>query len=339
MKDSLKIVYIGNKGHHSANVNSSIKGDARFITVAVAPGDNEEDIGGFYEYLQKDNPQIKKYQSYKNMLECENPHVAVVSPRFDLTAKICIECAKRKIHIIAEKPVALNTEELNELEKSVNDNGISFMAMHFLRYQGAFYQAIQAIKKGEIGEVRLINAQKSYKLGKRDEFFKKHETYGGTIPWVGIHGLDWIYSVTGPVFEKVFASQSTTGNMGHGDLEASCLCHFVLKNGVAASLSIDYLRPSAAQTHGDDRLRVVGTTGVAEVRDGLLTIINENGSAASEIQKDENIVLRFMEEVMGGKACPLTSKEIFYITKVALCARDAAQCGAVLDIKMKGESV
>ncbi len=332
MKDKLTIVYIGNKGHHSANVNGSINGDARFITVAVAPGSSDEDISGFYEYLKETNPHIKMYESYKQMLDCENPDVAVISPRFDLTAKICMECAGRNIHIIAEKPVALNLEELSELEKTVKENKVSFMAMHFLRFQGAFYQAMQTVKKGEIGEVRLVNAQKSYKLGKRDEFFKKRETYGGTIPWVGIHGLDWIYSVTGPHFEKVFASHSTVGNMGHGDLEASCLCNFVLKDGVCASLSVDYLRPTKAPTHGDDRLRVVGTTGVLEVKDRVLTIINENGIRTFENLQDENIVLSFLEGISEGKNCELTSDEIFYITKVALYARDAARSAQVLDI-------
>lgn len=333
MKDKLKIVYIGNKGHHSANVNSAIKGDVRFNTTAVAPGDLDEDIDGFYEYLQEDSPDIKKYYSYQEMLQNEKPDVAVISPRFDLTAKICMECARRKIHIIAEKPVALNLKDLSSLEKAVKESGVCFTAMHFLRFQGEFYGAIQAVKRGEIGQVRLVNAQKSYKLGKRDDFFKNKETYGGTIPWVGIHGLDLIYSVTGPIFTKVYASQSTVGNMNHGDLEASCLCHFTLENGVAASLSIDYLRPAEALTHGDDRLRVVGTEGIVEVKDGILTITNGKGINVPDTPNDENIVMGFLEEVMGKKECELPAEEIFYITKVALIAREAAQREEVLIIK------
>ena len=37
-----------------------------------------------------------------------------------------------------------------------------------------------------------------------------------------------------------------------------------MRNGGVASVTLDYLRPAAAPTHGDERLRIAGTRGVIE---------------------------------------------------------------------------
>lgn len=323
----LKIAYIGNKGYHSDNVNGATRGDNRFVACAVAGGTKDEDMTAFCEYIRKDHPDAKYYPDYIEMLDKEKPDVAVISPRFDLTAKVCMDCAKRGVHIFAEKPVATNIKELEELEKVIKDSGVRFVAMHFLRLGGAFYQAICAVKNGEIGEVRMVNAQKSYKLGQRQDFYKKRKTYGGTIPWVGIHGIDWIYTIVGKPCVKVSALQSRIGNNNHGELESTCLCQFTFEDEVIASLAIDYLRPAEAPTYSDDRVRIVGTEGVIEVRDGKLYITDHEGLKTPEITKGKNLAMEFLEGILNNTECEITSKEIFEITKLALAAQQAADSG------------
>ena len=56
-------------------------------------------------------------------------------------------------------------------------------------------------------------------------------------------------------------------NGGYGDLEATSQLMMTMQGGVCAQVSADYLRPANAPTHGDDRVRVVGTESVLEVRD------------------------------------------------------------------------
>ena len=92
-----------------------------------------------------------------------------------------------------------------------------------------------------------------------DTFFRTRSSYGGTIPWVGIHAIDWIRWFAGREFVTVRASHSTRHNFDHDELEVTALCHFTLEQDVFASANIDYLRPRGAPTHGDDRVRVAGT--------------------------------------------------------------------------------
>ena len=57
------------------------------------------------------------------------------------------------------------------------------------------------------------------------------------------------------------------GTTAHPDFPAcGSQAAFVLTmhNGGVASVTLDYLRPEAAPTHGDERLRIAGSRGVIE---------------------------------------------------------------------------
>ncbi|MBQ4517633.1 MAG: Gfo/Idh/MocA family oxidoreductase [Clostridia bacterium] len=326
----LKIVYIGARGGHSKEINEATRGDKRFVCCGVAAGDADEDIKVYYGYIVKDHPEAKLYEDYLEMLDIEKPNVAVVSPKFGDTAKVCIECAKRGIHIMTEKPVATTRDDLTILKETVKENNVHLMAMHFLHYTGPYYEAICAVRQGKIGEVRMVNAQKSYKLYQRDDFYKKRESYGGTIPWVGVHALDWIYAIINKPCVKVSACQSTVGNNGHGDLETTCLCQYIFEEEVMASLQIDYLRPDFASTHSDDRLRIVGTKGVLEVREGKLHCITESVDTVTIPETKKDLVLEFLEEVLGGTKGELRPEDIFAVTELALAAQEAADNGGIV---------
>src|SRR5690606_40743306 len=92
-------------------------------------------------------------------------------------------------------------------------------------------------------------------------FFKTRKNYGGTIPWVGSHAIDWLHWFSGEEFQAVYATHSSLYNREHGDLEVSALCQFKFSNEVMGSVNIDYLRPQNAPSHDDDRIRVAGTQG------------------------------------------------------------------------------
>ena len=80
-------------------------------------------------------------------------------------------------------------------------------------HSAIFQAAREAVQQGAIGEPILISSQKSYKYGaKRPWFYKERRTYGGTIPWVGIHALDYMKWVSGQKYTYVAAYE---GNKAH----------------------------------------------------------------------------------------------------------------------------
>jgi predicted dehydrogenase len=299
----MKICFIGACGHSSqAYKYLKTRQDAEFA--GFAPGSSHE------TKMPKFAENMPYFADYQRMLAEVKPDLAVVSPVFGLTASVILECAKRKIDVFSEKPVATTLEDLEKVEKAVAESGIRFCAMHYLRYDPAFYTGAKLVKDGAVGDVQLITAQKSYKYGTRPEWYQDPDLYGGTIPWVGIHAIDWIYHFTGKRFLSVATQKAG---------EMAAVCQFSLEGGAIGAMNLDFYRPAGAATHGDDRVRCVGTEGVLEVQGGKITLITP--TETREIQPEPAPEL--LEEFLAGGAIP--PEELFYLTRVALIARDGGK--------------
>ena len=178
------------------------------------------------------------------------------------------------------------------------------------------------VKDGAVGEVQMLTAQKSYKYGTRPAWYSERTLYGGTIPWVGIHAIDWIYHFS----RKKFLSASAE-SIGKSP-ETAVLCRFSMEDGVIASINLDYHRPASAPTHGDDRIRVVGTAGVLEVMGGRIHLMNAEGDSVLTPTDAPELLEEFLED---GEYPP--ASEILYLTRVALLARESSDTNTIVRIE------
>jgi len=327
----MKVCIIGTRGHHKY-VFEGLRQmpDVHLIGISAGVSEDSVDKLNSWSHEYRQTPVI--FDNYGAMLDQQQPDIVVVCGPFELHAQMCIDAFERGMHVFCEKPVALTRQELDTLRRAYEHADAHFSAMMGLRYDPAFYTAWQAVRNGAVGTVRLMDARKSYRLGERPAYYHTRTTYGGTIPWVGSHAIDWIYWFSGKAFETVYATHSTQHNYNNGDLEMSALCHFTLSNEVFAAASIDYLRPSNAPTHGDDRIRIAGTDGVIEVRGGQVFLINN--STAGEVilppQCERQIFKDFVEGIQGRTAHLIGADDIWAVTEACLLARQSADEGTVL---------
>ncbi len=328
----MRIAMIGASGHGAAFcIPGQYLPEREFV--AVAPGSCGESVLGMAEQLRSVGYAPKVYDDYLELLEKEVPEVVVIDNYYAEHAQVLLAAFRAGCHVFCEKPVISSPEQLDEVVAAWKKAGTEFAAMFNLRYDGAFYRGWKLIREGAIGKVRLLNAQKSYKLGPRPEFMQHMDTYGGTIPWVGIHGIDWIQWMSGEKFEQVRALQAS-GEAPNGVCpQTTALAQFRLSNDVMASLTIDYLNPAAAPVHGDDRVRVVGTKGVLEVRAGGVTLINENGVQHPENLIEGDLFGDFLLQVQGRGVCRVSAQDSFAASLAAVCAQRAADTDAMVKIE------
>ncbi|SFL46345.1 Gfo/Idh/MocA family protein [Halanaerobium salsuginis] len=327
----MKIVLIGATGHTKYVVNG-LKNNYEDEIIGIAPGSAGEDVTPLYQKLKRDY-DIKKYEDYQKMLAELEPDVAAVACHFGDHARIAIDVLKQDIDLFVEKPIATTLADLEKVRNAYQASKSRLAAMFGIRYKPWFLTAYRQIKAGAIGEVRLMNAQKSYRLGEREDFYKKRVSYGGTIPWVGSHAIDWMQWLSGKDFKSVYASHSAKSNHNHGELEASALCHFRFEDDVFGSVNIDYLRPAKAPSHDDDRIRIAGTTGVIEVLKEKVYLINDQIDGIREIPlvAAEEIFADFLADLKGEKTCLISAQESFRVTQAALCARNSADQNKVIE--------
>lgn len=324
----MKIAIIGASGHSGICIPGQKCPDRDYT--AIAPGSVGESVAHIGSRLHALGYEPKEYTDYRQMLREEKPDIAVVDNFYGEHARVIVDAFEAGCHVFAEKPVAASLEELGQIEHAWREAGTNFTSMFTYRYDGAFCRARALIEAGAIGKVRLLNAQKSYKYGTRPDFMSKRESYGGTIPWVGIHGIDWILWMSGGEFEAVTALQAATEAPNGISPETAALVQFCLKDGMMASLTVDYLNPHEAPRHGDDRIRVVGTEGVLEVRDGAVTVINSQGVQTPENMPKEDFFEDFLRQVKGEGVCRISAEEVFAATRGALLAQTSADRKEIL---------
>lgn len=331
--DKLTIVSIGGFGHADAVFCDLATMDEAELT-GFAPAYEGENISDFLKL--EPAPSKKTYNNYKQMLNELKPNVAIVSTRLDAIGQVIIDAANSGCHVISEKPLAIDLDMLQRVHQAVEHNKVNLMAMLTMRSEPQFVAAKEVYDSGTIGETVLVNARKSYKWGTRPDWFGDKDRYGSTIGWVGIHAFDFINYITGLGFTKVAAMK---GNFAHGDkpaCEDNCALTAELSNGGHATISVDYLRPETAETHGDDWVRIVGTKGVIEASGAKkeCSVITKNkGSFQHPLPNDKDrIFCRFLSNILENKSNTEIQEKSFMLTKVCLLALESAEKNRTMEV-------
>ncbi len=327
----MKLCMVGVRGHNSYVLSGLPLTDVSVAGVCTAAAG--DDARGLLTRCRDLGHEPRVWDQPAEMLDAVEPDLVSIAGPFHRHAEICVEAFRRGVHVFCEKPVALTLEQLDEVAAAREAAGVHFAAMMGLRYDPAFHTAWRAVGDGLVGEVRLLNTQKSYRLGRRAPFYQDRATYGGTIPWVGSHAVDWIrWYTSGKSFRSVYAEHSAAHNRGHGELEVSAVCHFTLEGDVLASVSIDYLRPDAAPSHGDDRVRIAGTEGVLDVLGGEVVLTRAGGDGEERLPADcdRQIFPDFVAAAAGRSQALLGPEDAIEMTRACLLARESADSGRIV---------
>ncbi len=320
----MKLVQIGNAGH-SAYTYAGIR-NHNINFSAISPGNagiEAEGIEKTFKNLKAADFPLKLYTNWCEMLETEKPDIAVVDPWYNDHGQIIKFALEHGINVFCDKPIATDFKTLEEIEKC--DKEI-LGAMFDARTNPAFKAAKKAIDEGRIGKVRMMDSRKSYKLGIRPKFYSSRSSYCGIIPWVGIHAIDWMKWLSGEKYtELVGASISRLDNGNNGDMDITSAAQFIMTNDVISTVTADMYRPAGAATHGDDRVRIVGTKGIVEVTDGKVTLIAENEPAVVLQNEPAGDIFDDFLDVLSGKSNHLTKSSCIESTYWALKADEAAR--------------
>ena len=329
-KRNMKFCMLGNSGHGLTVLREmDRRPDLRLS--GFCPGYDGEDISGFQqEVLVRRNLPVTLYSSYEAMLEAENPDLIVIDGMFCDHAAMAARALQKNIHVFADKPLATTEADFRMLQAAQMRSKARLFAMMTMRYEDSYYTARSLVKSGAIGKIRMLNGQKSYRLGKRPRFYQDRALFGGLTLWVSIHMVDLIQWITGKQGVSVFSMQDAHQNRSNGDLEMLSLCSFELEDHILASVHSDYYRPAAAPSHGDDRLRIVGTDGILEILDGRLTLIDAQGQREVPLQPAPDLFadcLRRIEERDFSDHI-----DGMYSTYLCLKARESADSGHAADL-------
>ena len=270
----------------------------------------------------------RQYTDYRRMLDAEQLDlVGVCNPNGDRAAAI-LACVERNLHVVAEKPLALTRSDLERIRQAVRRQGVRLTTLLSMRFSSPYLAMKKIVDDGQIGEVAQIASQKSYKAGKRPAWMRNRASFGGTIPWIGIHMIDLMRWTSGREFTDVFSLKSHIAFPQLGDMENITATMFGLDNGGMAMLRMDYLRPETAPTHGDDRLRLAGTTGIVEYQASTgVTVVTAKSALRTleDLPPSRSLFIDFLESVYTGKPHWLPLEDIYRVNALTLAAQESAE--------------
>jgi hypothetical protein len=98
---------------------------------------------------------------------------------------------------------------------------------------------------------------------------------------------------------------------------------------------MDYLRPAAAPAHGDDRLRLAGTKGIAEYMGDLGVVLvteKDKPHKITTLPPKKSVFLDFVESVYLDKKQSLTLEDIYRVNEITIATHEASVAHKFLKI-------
>ncbi|MEE8465877.1 MAG: gfo/Idh/MocA family oxidoreductase, partial [Dehalococcoidia bacterium] len=89
---------------------------------------------------------------------------------------------------------------------------------------------------------------------------------------------------------------------------------------------MDYLRPATAGAHGDDRMRIAGTTGIVEYQAGAgLTVVSSTCAPrrVTELPPPGSLFTDFLRSIYLDAPPTLTLPDIFQVNRITIAAQEA----------------
>ncbi|MBD3242850.1 MAG: gfo/Idh/MocA family oxidoreductase [Chitinivibrionales bacterium] len=163
----------------------------------------------------------KRYVSYEDMLQKEQPDAVSVCTPNALHSEMSIACMRAGAHVLCEKPMAASSEQARAMIDARDETGRLFMMGYMRRFGGEPRLLKRYIEKGRLGGIyfaRTWTRRRHFIPGMGGWFTQKKLSGGGVLIDMGVHLLDLTLWLMGypEVAEVCGASGSTFGSRGLG---------------------------------------------------------------------------------------------------------------------------
>lgn len=178
----------------------------------------------------------RSYTEAEQMLEREKPDVAIICVPTFVHGAYASMCAKRKIHVLCEKPLERNPEACEKLIRTVKEAGIIFMTAQVVRFWTGYVQIKEMFESGELGNVYMMHLRRvSTRAGQYGQWLFEPELGGGAMHDMLVHDVDYLRYVAGP-FEKCYANAVPDETGCYNNVMAN----IIHKNGIHAVAEVSF---------------------------------------------------------------------------------------------------
>ncbi|MBU4347185.1 Gfo/Idh/MocA family oxidoreductase [Patescibacteria group bacterium] len=233
--------------------------------------------------FKKENKKIAVYNNIEKMLKKHQLDFAIVvlphNEHYNVTKKLI----SNKIHILKEKPFAVNLKEGVEIMKLAQKNKIQIMTTLQRRYNPIYTTFFQLIDK--IGTPFYIDIRYHFYVNNPHEGWRgiRQQAGGGCLIDMGYHMIDllvWYFGLP----EKVFAEFSCNAvcNVKY-DAEDTISILFKYIKCLWGTMLISRVVPPK-----EEYFYIYGTHGIIKIKRGLIERLNSKGDVLESLTRQSS---------------------------------------------------
>jgi len=188
---------------------------------------------------------VRFTKNFDDVLKADDIQIVALVNRPDLHAAQTIAAAEAGKHILIEKPVALNLDDLRAMQKAVRKAGVRTVVSFVLRWNPLFDIIKTLLDRDAIGQLYYAEVDYYHAIGPwyRQYEWNKQKKYGGSaLLSAGCHAVDGLrYFMRKEAVEvKAYTMRSNAGPFKEYEYDPSSVCIVQFADGsvgkVATSL-------------------------------------------------------------------------------------------------------
>jgi len=298
------------------------------------------------------------YASLEEALNDAHADTILIATPNDVHKEIALQALRAGKHVICEKPVTLNSEELLEIMDTAKERDRVFMVHQNRRWDNDFQMVKDLYEHRKIGEIFHIESRVQGANGIPGDWRHLKAHGGGMLLDWGVHLLDQLLYLIDSPLVKVAADLSYI--LGD-EVDDGFISYLTFENGVTALVEVgttNYVKLP--------RWYVKGTKGSAVIEDWDLKgkIVKQSGlelvaapkpiKAGQGLTKtmappsEEAIITENFEKVttlmdpfytnfakvVSGEAEPIVkNEEVYHLMKIIASIFEAAKTGQIMDVR------
>lgn len=227
---------------------------------------------------------VPGWRDYERFLDEAKPQAVHICSPSGLHAQQGIAAAERGIHVLCEKPLDIDLAKADALIAACDRNDVRLGCIFQRRMSRAAQSVQRAIAEGRMG--RMLSCSVSVKWWRSQVYYDKDDWRGtwaldgGALANQGIHSLDQMVWMAGPVAEVEYAHLETAAHRIEAEDLALVVARF--ENGARGLIEVTTCCLPDLAT----RLEVYGTNGSAALDDARVVRFGLDGKDLLDTLED-----------------------------------------------------
>ncbi|MEP6887740.1 MAG: Gfo/Idh/MocA family oxidoreductase [Nitrospirales bacterium] len=149
-------------------------------------------------------PHTYSYRDYDRCLKDGHVDAVYIALPNSMHCEYAVRAARAGIHVLCEKPMAVTTEECRQMIKAATQARVKLMVAYRLHFEEANMTAVELIRSGKLGPVRLFHSVFTMQVRPGDIRVKR-KYGGGTLYDIGVYCINAARYLFGEEPEEVSA--------------------------------------------------------------------------------------------------------------------------------------